>query len=1059
MLLFKGDYGPTKLEFPLFGEGSVDRFDTITLRAGANDGYSWDAAYLTEQYTRDEFGRNLQSGTGQAGSHGMFVHLYINGVYWGLYNPAERPDHSFSASYYGGDKDDWDAVHDGSPTNGDRTAWDQMIGRCRAGLSTNEAYQEIQGNNPDGTRNPAYPHLLDVPNYVDYLIVNLWGGNWDWPWKNWWAGRERSAESTGFKFYCWDYENTMGNNRSRSPLDKNALENSFSSAGEPHVYLRENAEYRLLFADRVHRLFFNGGVLTPGSLTPRYAEVAATVETAMIGESARWGDQHYSTPLTQQEWYNERDWILGTYLPQRSGIVLQQFIDANLYPSLAAPVFSQHGGSFPNGFALSMTASTQIYYTLDGSDPREFGTGLVLGSLYEGPILLERTALVKARALNSKGKWSALNEALFVPATPSPLRITEIMYHSRPPSVAESQSGYTAEDFDFIELRNTGPGEIGLAGTAFVDGVAFDFTSSGIASLGPGEYVVVVTNLAAFSERYPDWAEMKIAGEFTFPAESLANGGERLILRDGLQRTILSFAYADDWFPNTDGLGFSLVAVDEDAASDAWGRESAWRPSTEMDGSPGRDDPGPADIPAVVINEALTQSEPPGKDAIELHNPGATLAKIGGWYLTDDRTEPRKFRIPEGTEIAGGGYLVFDEDDFNSDPSDPNSFQLSSLGDEVFVFSADSGGNLMAYSHGFRFGAAETGSTFGRHVISTGEDHFVSQLGETLTTANSGPRVGPVVINEIMFNPPLLDGRENFEDEYLELQNITFKSVPLFDPEATMNTWRVGNGVEYTFAEHTTLGPQERVLIVRFDPEVETARADAFRLRYGVDEGTRIFGPFTGRLENSGEGITLLKPEQPKQPPHPDAGTVPYVLVERADYSSSAPWPTGADGTGQSLQRVVPGEYGNDPVNWRVASPTPGGGNPGVSLKDDDKDGMPDQWEMIYFGGTDVPEGGPADDWDGDGSRNIDEWFARTSPTNASSVLVVSSFAVGTDSTLIITWQSVSGRSYSIVRSTDLSAGFNETEAVDIAATPPENSYVLESPAAERAFYRVVVEK
>ncbi len=373
-LLFKGMYGPTKLEFPLFGEDAVDRFDTIVLRAGANDGYSWSSARYTEQYTRDEFGRSLQRATGHAGAHGIFVHLYINGIYWGLYNPCERPDHSFSASYYGGDKEEWDAIHDNSASNGNMTAWNQMIAMCRQAATSNEAYQELQNRH------------LDVTNYVDYLIVNLWGGNWDWPWKNWWAGRDRSDDSTGFKFYNWDYENTMGNNLGRSPLDKNALNNNFSQAGVPHQSLRQNPEYRLFFADRIHRLFFNEGVLTPESLIRRYTDLAATVERAIVAESARWGDQHHSTPLTLEDWYDRdgtyndgragRDWILKYYLPRRTEIVLDQFRDAGLYPDIDAPVFHingayQNGGLISSRDALSMSAPTgMIWYTLDGADPR-----------------------------------------------------------------------------------------------------------------------------------------------------------------------------------------------------------------------------------------------------------------------------------------------------------------------------------------------------------------------------------------------------------------------------------------------------------------------------------------------------------------------------------------------------------------------------------------------------------------------------------------------------------------------------------------------------------------
>ena len=379
-LLFKSQYGPSKLRYPLFGENAADRFDTIVLRAGANDGYAWSDARYTEQYTRDEFGRRLQAWTGNVSPYGMFVHLYLNGIYWGLYNPVERPDDSFSAIYYGGDKNDWDVVKDGAIDEGNIDSWNQLLAKCRSGVSALEDYLEILGKNPDGTRNPDFPVLLDVQNYVDYMIVQMWGGNWDWPWKNYLIARDRAEVSTGFKFYIWDYENTMGNNRARSPLNMDrvaGLTSMGAGVGELHVNLVKNENYRMLFADRIQKYFFDGGLFSPESLISRYQELAVEVELAIIPESARWGDQHYSTdPLTQDDWYIERDWILNTYLMQRSNIVLDQFRQANLYPAIEAPLFQvngavQHGGRITATDQISISAAEgMVYYTLDGSDPR-----------------------------------------------------------------------------------------------------------------------------------------------------------------------------------------------------------------------------------------------------------------------------------------------------------------------------------------------------------------------------------------------------------------------------------------------------------------------------------------------------------------------------------------------------------------------------------------------------------------------------------------------------------------------------------------------------------------
>lgn len=380
-LLFKDAYGPAKLKYPFFGPEAVDQFDTVVLRAGANDGYSWSGNEQVALYTRDQFMRDLQLATGNASCHGRFVHLYVDGLYWGLYNPCERPDAAFSSSYYGGQKEDWDSFkHRGlTLTQGDQTALNQTLALCQEAGQSFAAFMKLQGKNPDGTRNPVYPWLLDVANYADYVIVNCWGGNWDWPHNNYWLGRNRTAESTGFKFYCWDTEGVMLS--SSSTLTRNVLTSSNmpNEVGQFHTRLKSSPEYQLLFADRVHRLFFNGGALTPDPLIKHFTELNATVEKSIIPEAARWADQHGQN-VTPQDWITIRNRILTTYLPQRTATVLGQFRSAGLYPTVDAPVFYinntyQHGGHVATSHSFSIKSSGgTIYYTLDGTDPRVPGT-------------------------------------------------------------------------------------------------------------------------------------------------------------------------------------------------------------------------------------------------------------------------------------------------------------------------------------------------------------------------------------------------------------------------------------------------------------------------------------------------------------------------------------------------------------------------------------------------------------------------------------------------------------------------------------------------------------
>ena len=356
--VFKRKYGSGKLDFPMFDYDSdaTESYDTITLRAGANDGYTWYNAYQTEQYIRDEFGRGVQRDSGNTGAHGSFVHLYVNGLYWGLYNTVERPDNSFSATYNGGDKDDWDAINSGDISEGTMDAWNSLISKCQAGVGTIAAYQELQGKNPDGSRNPLYPDLIDMENYIDYIIINMWGGNNDWPWRNYWVGRNRTEDSDGFQFYCWDYEGTMTGPAS---IENKVSADFNSGAGVPHHCLKSNSEYRMLFADRVHKMFFNGGALSTDVNIQRYSALADWVEPAIVAESARWGDMHHEPPLGLSEWEARRDLILNDYLPNRTDVVLGQMRDAGYYPDIDAPEFlvdgvHSNGGYVDSGSAITM---------------------------------------------------------------------------------------------------------------------------------------------------------------------------------------------------------------------------------------------------------------------------------------------------------------------------------------------------------------------------------------------------------------------------------------------------------------------------------------------------------------------------------------------------------------------------------------------------------------------------------------------------------------------------------------------------------------------------------
>ena len=377
-IVFREKYGRGTLRYPLFGQDAPEEFDNFVLRANSNDAWPyWGGSAL---YVRDAFAMESAREMGMVASHTRFVHLYLNGVYWGLYNPVERPDAAFSATYHGGEKGTWDAINQDSVPDGNYDAWNRLLELSSMGLADAAAYQRIQGNNPDGVRNPNFEDLLDVENMIDYMILNFFVGNTDWPGRNWWAGRNRD-QGDGFQFYPWDTETALG----ITGLDADRTGVS-DAVARPYAAARQNADFRMHFADRVYRHFHHGGAFDVNPASPswdparpednrpaaRFSMLADQIDRAIVGESARWGDQLSTGPFTRDEhWQRERDNLLSNYFPQRSAVVLEQFRRGGLYPRVEAPQMNQRGGRVAPGFELTLGAAEgTIFYTIDGSDPR-----------------------------------------------------------------------------------------------------------------------------------------------------------------------------------------------------------------------------------------------------------------------------------------------------------------------------------------------------------------------------------------------------------------------------------------------------------------------------------------------------------------------------------------------------------------------------------------------------------------------------------------------------------------------------------------------------------------
>ncbi|MHC4560871.1 MAG: lamin tail domain-containing protein, partial [Planctomycetota bacterium] len=332
-LYFRDRYGQSWLDYPLF-PFEVERFKSIVLRGGHND--------RVNPFIKDELIRRLQKDMGHISSGGMMANLFINGEYKGYFNPCEHIKDAFCQEWYQSDKD-WDVMTMNGIRDGDSLAWYDLLNYARSHNLSNEAhYKEVS-------------RRLDIPAFADYLILQLWCGNWDWPQNNWAAASERSDEGM-WRFFIWDAEGGMFSDRLNT-VYFDRLNSQGNANGYFYRALKANREFRQIFGDRIYKHFYNNGALTEANIRKRFLEL----RNDMMGV------------IPNMDMY-----VLNTWVPKRPDIFYNACIREGMF-TFVGPTFNingayQHGGYASISDALGITnprGSGTIYYTLDGSDPSQ----------------------------------------------------------------------------------------------------------------------------------------------------------------------------------------------------------------------------------------------------------------------------------------------------------------------------------------------------------------------------------------------------------------------------------------------------------------------------------------------------------------------------------------------------------------------------------------------------------------------------------------------------------------------------------------------------------------
>jgi CotH kinase protein/Chitobiase/beta-hexosaminidase C-terminal domain len=620
------------VNFNIYGDDASPDQDLYVLDARLNQ--SWvhgtDATQRSRaDYVRDHVMADLQNAMGGNTFHTKPVHYFLDGLYWGLYLLHEKPDDNFQATYRGGGSSEWDVFKHSAKNGVDGgTLFNNVIGTALLdptkplgsatdpnyfNTTTLKNYEDLMdlvgigrvapNSVPDLTIQANYEAVaakLDIPDFIKYVLLNAVAANTDWPHKNYYASYKRTDPNAKWRFHSWDAEHVF-RQESENTFTQGNWNADTGGAGAIMRRLVVNPEFRLAFADIIHKHLFNNGILSTAALQAAFNKRFAEVDPGGIrGESARWGDNRspanapytYTTNSTgTPTWTAEKTRILNTVIPGRAGLGATPTTTAlnqmraftvsptvyPLYPTVVAPEFRnnatdtlQHGGSVPANFALKIFNGNSggagtIYFTLDGSDPREMWTSnpSATAQTYAAPITLNSSLRVKSR-INSGTTWSALDEAYFsvatTPASAANLVVSQIHYHPSPPSASELAAGFNDTDgFEYVELMNISSNHIDLSGVNFGAGLDFQFDDGAlIRDLAAGQRVLIVKKRDAFALRYG--GGLPVAGEF-LNLSGLSNGGERLQILDKNGATIKDFAYNDKapWPLTADGEGPALV--------------------------------------------------------------------------------------------------------------------------------------------------------------------------------------------------------------------------------------------------------------------------------------------------------------------------------------------------------------------------------------------------------------------------------------------------------------------------------------------------------------------
>ncbi|NQU75977.1 MAG: lamin tail domain-containing protein, partial [Planctomycetes bacterium] len=910
--------GPGKLSYDLFPDSQVNQFDTVVLDARMNMTWAYGGSVKVNidsstsddlqnpyaQYTRDQFPSDIQNTMGGLAPHGRPVHLYLNGVHWGLYFVHERPDGAFAASYLDGEKEDYDVLKHDPGFDWVVGFDDDLVAKQNAADNYDALSAAANQDLSSATNYNAILDLIDVDALADYMIMNFYIGNTDWAHHNWYVTRNRETATGLWRYHSWDPEHCM------KWVEQNVVtkDDGDGSPTDLHRDLRSNDDYKLLFADHVHRHFFNNGVLTPTGVADLYQYRLDLLDRAVVAESVRWGDNQRSTPYTRDaEWITERNRMWNEYFPQRTGFVLDDIKNDGMYPNTQAPVFGinssyQHGGAVSIGDNLSMdnpNGSGTIWYTLDGSDPR--------------PLVGSRGTLSARVPTTSPSPSSA------GPLAASSGTIIWVSDDKMTGGPADQgwvdllvSHGYTVDlSFRNWDGASLGASEIATMNAADLIIISRD-TNSGSYTAGAPEWNSITTPIiltAAHIVRNNRWEWLDTSQtndsqptlEAVDPAHEVFSG---VTLNGSNQVSILTTVVS---FASTTVAGNGTIVARRADNNQVWivtweagqtfysGSDYAPVGPRMYFAAGGTDPDGEYNLTAagetIFLNAVSWYIDPTANHAPAV-NAGVDqsilwpedTATMDATVSDDGLPEPPSLTLT-WSKLSGPGSAAFSPNVNAEDPtvtfSEPGTYELQldafdgeKHGADTVLISVTDMSGAMVYVGPITLNY--TVRVKSRVLNDSGE---WSALNEAVY--GTGPIVENLRITELMYHPQDTGNPDDPNEEFIELTNIGPETINL-------NLARFTNGIDFTFGD-VELAAGEYVLVVR--------SAAAFAAQYPGFSGV-IAGEYAGSLDNAGERIEL------------EDALGQSIL----NFSYKDGWRSITDGQGFSLTIIDPAD--SDPNNW-----------------------------------------------------------------------------------------------------------------------------------------------